>query len=69
MATIRLPKELEDRLSMLAETTKRSKSFYIREAIDRHLDDIEDTYIALYRLEHPSKKLTIEEMEKKLGLD
>ena len=69
MASIRLPKELEDRLSMLAKTTKRSKSFYIREAIDRHLDDIEDTYIALYRLEHPGKRLTMKEMEKELGLD
>ena len=68
MLSVRLPKETEDRLNKLAETTKRSKTFYIREAIERHLDDIEDTYIALYRLENPGKKLTIEEMEKELGV-
>ena len=43
--SIRLPHEIEDRLENLSVKTGRSKSFYVREAILDHLDDIEDTYL------------------------
>ena len=51
MLALRLPPEIEARLDELAKRTGRSKSFYAREAILEHLDDLEDIYIAEQRLE------------------
>lgn len=46
MLTIRLPENIEARLNALADITKRPKSFYVREALERSLEDIEDVYLA-----------------------
>ena len=46
MLSVRLPEDLEKRLSHLSRVTKRPKSFYVREAIERSLEDIEDIYLA-----------------------
>ncbi|WP_158818475.1 DUF6290 family protein [Methylocapsa sp. S129] len=46
MLSLRLPPEIEDRLDALAERTGRSKSYYARQAILEHLDDLEDVYLA-----------------------
>ncbi len=46
MLALRLPPEIEERLESLARRTGRSKSFYAREAILEHLEDLEDTYLA-----------------------
>ncbi|MGH9416664.1 MAG: type II toxin-antitoxin system RelB family antitoxin [Terriglobales bacterium] len=46
MLAVRLPKEIEDRLGALAERTGRTRSFYVREAILAHLEDLEDLYLA-----------------------
>jgi RHH-type transcriptional regulator, rel operon repressor / antitoxin RelB len=40
MLALRLPVEIEKRLDSLAKKTGRSKSFYAREAILRHLEDL-----------------------------
>ena len=50
MLAIRLPDEIENRLEALAAATGRTKSFYVREAILEHLDDLEDLYLAEQRL-------------------
>jgi RHH-type transcriptional regulator, rel operon repressor / antitoxin RelB len=68
MLAIRLPKEIESRLAELAARTGRTKTFYAREAILEHLEEMEDSYLALHRLEHPQETYTIDEMEKELGL-
>lgn len=44
--SIRLPEEIEARLTQLAKRTGRSKTFYVREAILEHLNDLEDLYLA-----------------------
>lgn len=46
MLAIRLPAEIEQRLARLAEATGRTKTYYAREAILEHLDDLEDVYLA-----------------------
>jgi RHH-type transcriptional regulator, rel operon repressor / antitoxin RelB len=46
MLAIRLPQSIEKRLEKLARRTGRTKSFYVREAILEHLDDLEDLYQA-----------------------
>ncbi|MGL5851476.1 MAG: type II toxin-antitoxin system RelB family antitoxin [Phycicoccus sp.] len=44
--SVRLTPEDERRLDVLARRTGRSKTFYIREAIHEHLDDLEERYWA-----------------------
>lgn len=50
MLTIRLAVDVENRLEALAQATGRTKTFYAREAILAHLDDLEDMYLAEQRL-------------------
>lgn len=50
MLAIRLPEDLEKRLENLARRTGRTKTFYARQAIEQHLDDLEDIYLAEQRL-------------------
>lgn len=69
MLTVRLPKDIEKRLNDLASHTGRTKTFYVREAILEHLEDLEDTYLALNRLEKPAKRWSLDELEKDLDLD
>jgi RHH-type rel operon transcriptional repressor/antitoxin RelB len=44
--SIRLSPEIESRLNALAARTGRSKAFYLRELVERGLEDIEDYYLA-----------------------
>ena len=50
MLAIRLPPDIEQRLEALAQATGRTKTFYAREAILEHLEDLEDVYLAEQRL-------------------
>ncbi len=68
MASLRLNKELENRLDRLAETTGRTKTFYIRQLIEDHIDELEDRYLAGSRLENPADRLTSKKMRQELGL-
>ncbi len=62
MLAIRLPEDIENRLTDLARKTGRTKTFYAKEAILEHLDEIEDKYLALNRLENPGKRWTLDEL-------
>lgn len=44
--SIRLTPEEEARLDALAARTGRSKTFYVRQAIETHLNDLEEQYWA-----------------------
>lgn len=44
--SIRLTPEEEARLDALAARTGRSKTFYVRQAIEAHLDELEERYWA-----------------------
>lgn len=44
--SIRLTAEDEARLNALAARTGRSKSFYVRQAIEAHLSELEEVYWA-----------------------
>ena len=44
--SVRLTKEEEARLDALAARTGRSKTFYVRQAIEAHLDELEELYWA-----------------------
>ena len=68
MLAIRLDTVTEKRLSRLSQLTGRTKTYYAREAILEHLEDLEDTYLAIHRLEHPSKTYSAEEVKRELDL-
>ncbi len=69
MIAVRLPPEVEKRLKKLARKTGRTRTFYVREAILRHLDDLEDYYLAVQRLEENLPGVPLQEVERRLGLE
>ena len=70
MLALRLPEELERRLAALAQRTGRSKSFYAREAITEHLDDLEDAYLAEERHKSDSgERISLDEMLRRFADD
>lgn len=48
--SLRLPDDLSERLQKLADRTGRSKTYYMLEAINEHLEDLEDLHLAERRL-------------------
>ena len=44
--SLRLPADLEDRLTSLSSLTGRSKTFYAKQAIAEHIDDLEDAHLS-----------------------
>ena len=50
MLTVRLPPDIEKRLDTLARRAGRAKSHLAREAIVRHVGDLDDEHLAKYRL-------------------
>lgn len=70
MLALRLPPEIEARLDALAKKTGRTKSFYAREAIIEHLEDLEDAYIAEERIRTDTgERISLEDMMKKYADD
>lgn len=72
MLALRLPEDVEARLDELARRTGRSKSYYAREAIIEHIEELEELYLAEAEVEDirkGSRTYRLEEVEKELGLD
>ena len=68
MIAIELDSNIEDRLDQLAKKTGRSKTFFAREAIEQHLEDIEDYYLGLEAMKNPGRLYTPDEAKRELGL-
>ena len=72
MLAIRLPKEIESRLEALAQATGRTKTFYAREAIMAHLEDLEDYYLAAEAydefMQRGESARPLDEVERRLDL-
>ena len=70
---VRIPDETYERLQALAARTGRTATYYIREAIEEHLADLEDIYLAEKRLiDHRKGRgetVSMDEMRQRLGLD
>jgi len=73
MLAIRLPQPIEKRLEKLARRTGRTKSFYAREAIVQHLEDLEDLYLAERALERirngEDDTIPLEDVMKRHGME
>ena len=71
--SLRLPEDLNQRLSSLAAQTGRSKTFYMLEAIKQHISDLEDLYLAEQRLINirsgKTQPVPIEEVMKRYGME
>lgn len=69
MLALRLPDDIEKRLDDLARKTGRTKSFYAREAILRHIEDLEDAHLARERLARGGERVSLEALERELSQD
>jgi RHH-type rel operon transcriptional repressor/antitoxin RelB len=73
MLAVRLPPSIEKRLEKLARRTGRTKSFYVREAILQHLEDLEDVYFAELTLQRirdgKERTIPLEDVLKRHGLE
>ena len=69
--SIRLAPETDNRLDRLASQTGRSKAYYLREIIERGLEEMEDYYLAADVLERVRKGeervRSLDEVERDLG--
>ena len=71
--TCRVEDEIDERLERLASETHRTKSFYVREALLKSLDDMENVYLADQVIERirsgKDETSTLAEVGTRLGLD
>lgn len=49
--SIQLPDDIKGRLDALSKSTGRSAAFYVREAVSKHLDELEWVYTVAARAE------------------
>ena len=67
--SVRLPKELTERLDSIAKETERPRSYIIQKALETYIDDYADLQIALDRLHDKTDAVvTSKELRKSLGL-
>jgi RHH-type rel operon transcriptional repressor/antitoxin RelB len=72
MLSIRVPEEMENRLANLSKKTGRTRSYYVKKALEEYLCDLEDVAIAEERLADiksgKSTTISFDDVKKKLGL-
>lgn len=71
--SVRLPEELKRRLDDLGSRTGRSATFYVREAVESYIDDLEYAYALRAEAEAARrgelKTRRLDEIAAELGLD
>lgn len=67
--SVRLPKDLAEKLNGIAKETERPRSFIIQKALESYIEDFADLQIALDRLHDKSDAIiSSKELRKSLGL-
>ena len=69
MLAIRLDKELERELDLLAKARGSNRSAVVRDAIIQYLEDNEDLLLAEESLSKLSSTKSLKQLRKELGLD
>jgi len=69
MLAIRLNKELEKELDLLAKTRGSNRSAVVREAIIQYLEDNEDIQLAKESLTKMNSTKSLKQLRKELDLD
>lgn len=65
MFSLRIPKELNQRLENLADSTGRSKAYYAKKALEKFLEDQEDYLLALAALAEEGPNVPFEEVKRR----
>ena len=68
MVAVRLPQEMEKRLNVLSKKSGRTKSFYIRRALEEHLEEMEDVFLAEERFKTLGKTVSLDELTRELDV-
>lgn len=68
MLSVRLSPEQETALQKLSEQTGRSKSFYVKQALDEFLEDRADYLLALAAIERDERRYSAANVRRELGL-
>lgn len=68
MLSVRLSAEQESALQQLAEETGRSKSYYVKQALDEFLEDRGDYLVALAAIERAERRYSAVDVRRELGL-
>jgi RHH-type transcriptional regulator, rel operon repressor / antitoxin RelB len=67
--SVRLPKDLADRLDGVAKETERPRSYIIQKALESYIDDYADLQVALDRLHDKTDPVVSgKELRKSLGI-
>jgi RHH-type transcriptional regulator, rel operon repressor / antitoxin RelB len=72
MLALRLPDDIEKRLDRLSKRTGRTKSYYAREAIIEHIEELEDLYLAeqeYKKIQNGAATYPIEEVMSEYGME
>ena len=69
MLAIRLEKDLEQEIDLLAKTKGSNRSAVVREAIVRYLEDNEDLELAKQALAETRSSKSLKALRKDLGLE
>jgi RHH-type rel operon transcriptional repressor/antitoxin RelB len=69
MLAIRLDKEIEQELDMLAKIRGSNRSAVVREAILQYLEDNEDLVLAKQAESQTRSRKSLKQLRKELGLD
>jgi RHH-type rel operon transcriptional repressor/antitoxin RelB len=71
--SIRLDDDLDARLERIARLTGRTKSFYVKQALEDQIQDLEDLYLARRVSKRVAdgreRVIPLEELERDLGVD
>ena len=67
--SVRIPDDLAEKLSEIAEETERPKSFHIQKALESYLTELADLQVAYDRLHNTADPvISIEDIRKELEL-
>jgi RHH-type rel operon transcriptional repressor/antitoxin RelB len=73
MLGVRLPEDLNNRLTALSEKTHRPKSYYVKEALEKYLEDVEDYLLAVQAYEEHLREggqtISLKDMMKKYKIE
>lgn len=67
--TARIPDELNDSLTILSKETERNKNYLIKKALENYLEEKGDLLSALARIEKEEETISLDEIERKYGLE
>jgi RHH-type rel operon transcriptional repressor/antitoxin RelB len=69
--SIRLPKDLELKLSALVKVTGKTKSRFIIEALTEHIADLEDYLVAAKRMRDydPSESVSLKDLKARYEME